>query len=68
MSVLSWMEMPDEDQPPEHMWMNDKMIGDHFDLVRQRYKEKYSGGDGMESVPEAGTPMQDNEYVSRLLG
>jgi hypothetical protein len=65
MTILSWMEMTEEDQPPEEIWLNSEAISEHFDHVRQRYRDK-SGG-GMESVPEAGTEMQDNEFVKSLM-
>ncbi len=63
MSIMSWMEMAEEDQPPESIWMNDEAIAEHFENVKRKYTEKASG---MESVPE-GTEMQDNEIVRQLM-
>lgn len=65
MSVLSWMELPDEDQPPPSIWLNDEALDSHFEKVKERYKAGASGG--MEEVPQAGQGMQDNEIVRAYM-
>lgn len=62
MTVLAWLEMAEEDQPPESIWLNDEELNEHFERVKRRYQDKASG---METVPEA--DMQDNEFVQRLM-
>lgn len=54
--------MPDDDQPPESIWLNTEALEEHFARVRRKYESK-SGG--MEPVPEAS--MQDNEFTAALL-
>jgi hypothetical protein len=65
MSVLSWLELPDEDQPREAIWLNDEALDEHFAKVKERYASKAGGG--MEDVPAAGAQMQDNEITRAFM-
>lgn len=56
------MELPDEDQPPEHIWLNSEEVSAHFKAVMQRHK---SGGGGAEEVPQA--PLEQNELTRGLF-
>lgn len=54
--------MPDEDQPPEDIWLNAKLLNEHFDnLARSRRTESDSGD--VEVVP-----MVQNELTASLRG
>lgn len=59
--VLSWMELQDEHQPPERIWLNPKLLNEHFERVQEEMQE---GRGGMEPVQQV--PMMDNEYTKGL--
>ncbi len=54
--------MPDKDQPPEAIWLNDQAITEHFDRVKARYESGMA--DDMEEVPQA--PLEQNELTKGL--
>jgi hypothetical protein len=56
--VLGWFELPDEDQPPQEIWLDDEKLAAHFEKVRDRYRSA-SGNSGMESVPQADLPQNE---------
>lgn len=58
--VLGFFELPDEDRPPEELWLDEERISQHFEDVKARRNEKY----GVESVPDA--DMMQNELTRGL--
>ena len=54
--------MREEDQPPEHIWLDDEALSEHFRRVKERYA---AGSHGMESVEDPG-PMEQNEKTRHL--
>ena len=39
---MSWFEnLPEDEQPPRHIWWSDKLIGEWFDEVNRKRKEKF---------------------------
>lgn len=54
--------MPEKDQPPESIWLNDEALQLHF----ERVKASYSSGstDALEEVPQA--PLSQNELTKGL--
>lgn len=58
---MSYYELPEEDRPPEQIWLDDEAITIHFEQVEARREAKYKG----ESVPEA-TDMQRNELTEHF--
>lgn len=60
LSVLSWMELPDESQPPEQIWLNPEALNAHFERISREAK----GSGGREPVEQV--PMMENEYTSSL--
>jgi hypothetical protein len=44
------MEMPDEDQPSESIWLDPDAITGHFEWLRNKYASKASGD--TEAVPD----------------
>lgn len=60
--VLSWYELPDDDRPPESIWLDDDAITSHFEAIDQRRKSS-TRGDSV-AVPQAG--MDQNELTAEL--
>jgi hypothetical protein len=56
------MEMTDEDQPPEAIWLDSEALESHFDAVRSKYRNP-AGGEEMEMVP-----LEQNELTRGLRG
>lgn len=54
--------MREEDQPPQHIWLDNEALNAHFDWVRDKYKSK---SDGVESVPDPGV-LDQNELTKGL--
>lgn len=54
--------MPDSDQPPERIWLDDEALAAHFEATRERYRQ---GATGMESVPQA-SELEQNELTKGL--
>lgn len=61
LSVLNWMELPEDDRPPEFMWLEPEMLQGHFDEVKRRWADK-AGGNGGDVAP----PMQENELTKGM--
>jgi hypothetical protein len=55
------MEMQEKDQPPEAIWLNDELLTEHFERVRN----SYSLPAGSEPVPPAGG-LDQNELTKGL--
>lgn len=62
LAVLSWMELPDDQQPPESIWLNPKALNEHFERVTERIKGEGRGG--MEPIEDM--PMMQNELTAEL--
>lgn len=58
LSILNWMELPDEDRPAEHIWLDAELLDDHFTSLASRREAK---AQGMETVDDA--PMMQNEIT-----
>jgi hypothetical protein len=63
LSVLGWLELSEEDRPPEEIWLDAELVNAHFEVVSERYKNESAG---METVPEA--EMTENELTKGLRG
>lgn len=53
--------MREEDQPPEHIWLDDEAVTEHFARVKERWA---SGSSGMEPIEEV--PLEQNETTRGL--
>jgi hypothetical protein len=54
--VLSYFEMPKEDQPPQQIWLDTEALTAHFAMVRERREQKRKRpSEQVEMVP-----MDDN--------
>lgn len=51
--------MQDEDRPPEHIWLNDEAVNEHFERLKARYAKPGSAGDEV-------VPMDQNEFTRDL--
>jgi hypothetical protein len=61
LAVLGWMELPEDDQPPETIWLDGEAIAEHFERVNDRYKAK---SQGMEVVED----LEQNQLTKGLRG
>ena len=52
--------MKEEDQPPEHIWLDQEALNAHFESVMDRYRSP----DGNESVPDP--DFEQNELTRGL--
>lgn len=60
LTILSWMELQDEHQPPEAIWLNPGLLNEHFERVQAEMRES-SGREQVEQVP-----MMENEHTKGL--
>ena len=54
------MEMTEEDQPPEEIWLDGERLAAHFEAVREKYQSRASGSE------VAQEDMTENEAVKGL--
>lgn len=54
--------MREEDQPPEHIWLNPEALESHFEWVKEKYRSK---SEGVETVPDPGG-WDQNEMTKGL--
>lgn len=60
--MLGWHELPEEDIPPQHLWLDDEAITEHFERVRERRTSGHSTSD-LESVPQP--ELEQNELTAQ---
>lgn len=61
---MGFFELPEEDQPPEGLYGNDKRLTEWFDGVK--YRRANPDRPGMEPVPEAGAVDVRNTLLDDL--
>lgn len=54
--------MSDDDQPPEHIWLDPEALSQHFDRVRERYKSGSAG-----QTPIGDQDLDTNELTRELM-
>jgi hypothetical protein len=59
LAVHGWLELPDDDQPPQSIWLDTEALIDHFDRIRERHKNP-----GMESVDDG--PLSQNDLTKQF--
>ena len=66
LTVLSWFEnLPDEEQPPRHLWWSEELVSEWLQNVKEKRKEG-RGGSRKSSYEQADdVPMQENELIDR---
>ena len=64
MTVLGFMELPEDDVPPEEIWHDAQRIEEWFEAVKSRRES------GMEPVNDQAdsAPMLSNEETAKLIG
>lgn len=67
LTVLSWFEnLPDDEQPPRHIWWSDELLTEWFRNVKQKRKEGSSKRGARTSFQEADdVPMNQNTLIDR---
>lgn len=58
LSVLSWLELQEEDQPPEEIWLDPEKLELHWEDVKARWAAKSGGEEPLEE-----RPMWDNDLA-----
>lgn len=61
--MLSYFELPDDERPPEHLWLDDEALSSHWENVEQKREQKWGSGSS-EAVPEANGPLEQNELTA----
>lgn len=65
LTVLSWFEnLPDDEQPPRHIWWSDELINEWFRNVKEKRK-KGSKKKGSSYEEADDVPMSQNELIDR---
>lgn len=59
--VLSFGELPDDERPPERIWLDDEALSAHWERVEAARKHKYGG---TEAVPAAEGQLEQNELTA----
>lgn len=57
--ILGFFEVPEDERPPESIWLDDEALSDHWEHVTAQRQNKYNG---TESVPSA--PLEQNELTA----
>ncbi len=52
--MLGYYELPEDDRPPERIWLDDTALADHFESVSERYRKPRDsrGGGDWEAIPD----------------
>lgn len=56
--MLSWYELPDDQRPPEEIWLNTRKVNEHFEQLHRR--------DSHASDVQETVPMMQNELTKGL--
>lgn len=62
LTVLGFMELREEDQPAEELWLDPDALALHFDAVKARWK----GDSGPEWESIDNTSMQENDFAKEI--
>lgn len=49
--MLGWYELPEKDQPPRYIWLDDEALEAHFNEVKAKW-ESGGGGNQNDDEPE----------------
>lgn len=61
MIFLGFEEMPQEDRPPRKIWMDDKLLVEHFNRLREK-RSAEAGGDSVSREP-----MEQNSLAKEMI-
>ena len=66
LSVLGFMELPDDEQPPASIWHHEERLEEWFAAVKQRREERFSGsGPTMQPIDDDTPGMMGNELAQQ---
>ncbi len=66
LTVLSWYEnLPEDEQPPRHIWWSDDLVADWFRNVKEERNKKSSGKKASSYEQSEDVPMMSNEMIDR---
>lgn len=63
MAFVGFDELPSEERPPKHIWLDEDKLRSWFDAVEKRREEKYSGTSDRQPIED---PVE-NEAASSLV-
>lgn len=63
--VLSFIELPEEDVPPEEIWHHDERMAEWFVAVKERREARSRG---LEPISDVEADMTDNEIAEGVSG
>ncbi len=64
LTVLSWFEnLPDDEQPPRHIWWSDELVSEWFRNVKQKRTESTPTQSTYSEATDV--PMSDNQMIDR---
>lgn len=61
LAVLGWLELEEDERPPERIWLDNQALADHFERLNEKRKSKASGMEPIEVDDSA--PMLQNEIT-----
>jgi hypothetical protein len=63
---LGFEELPDEERPPKRIWLNAKLLKEHFEAVKRARKAAYSGsGDSSREIED---PVENEAAKGLIVG
>lgn len=63
MAFVGFDELPSEERPPKHIWLDEEKLRKWFDAVEKRREEKFSGNSDRQPIED---PVE-NEAASSLV-
>jgi hypothetical protein len=64
MGVLGWMELAEEEVPPQRIWHHEERLSEWFESVAQKRKDRVAGVDYTDVGDDA--DMTENEAAQGL--
>jgi hypothetical protein len=61
--VLGFLELPEEDSPPEEYWHSPEHLKDWFEAVKQRREDRYAG---IQPMDDEDADMTGNELARQF--
>lgn len=61
LSFLSFEDLPTEDRPARHIWLNPDAMDEHWEMVKRRREDRYkSGGSTYAEDDDIDDPVQSD--------
>lgn len=65
LQVLGFIELPEDEVPPEKIWHHDERMTEWFQAVKERREARSKG---QEPIPDVEADMTENEIVQEVVG